>query len=59
MSGFAPSFMASRAVSASPRVMIEAVVLSPNPSPTAMPTASPTTFLYAPPSSQPRTSTEV
>ena len=37
--------MASRAVSARPRVITEAVVLSPNPSPTAMPTARPTTFL--------------
>ena len=45
VSGLAPSAVASRAVSASPRVITEAVVLSPNPSPTAMPTARPTTFL--------------
>ena len=38
VSGLAPSAIASRAVSASPRVITEAVVLSPKPSPTAMPT---------------------
>ena len=39
VSGLAPSAIASRAVSASPRVITDAVVLSPKPSPTAMPTA--------------------
>ena len=43
--GLAPSAIARRAVSAMPRVMTEAVVLSPKPRPTAMPTARPTTFL--------------
>ena len=43
--GLAPSAIASRAVSARPRVITEAVVLSPKPRPTAMPTARPTTFL--------------
>ena len=45
VSGLAPSAIASRAVSARPRVITDAVVLSPKPSPTAMPTARPTTFL--------------
>ncbi len=38
VSGLAPSAIASRAVSARPRVITEAVVLSPKPRPTAMPT---------------------
>ena len=54
--GSAPSFSERRAVSARPRVITEAVVLSPKPSPTAIPTARPMTFLYAPPSSHPITS---
>ena len=45
VSGLAPRAIASRAVSARPRVISEAVVLSPNPRPTAMPTDSATTFL--------------
>jgi hypothetical protein len=45
VSGSAPSAIASRAVSASPRVISDAVVLSPKPSPAAMPTHRPTTFL--------------
>ena len=45
VSGSAPSFIASRAVSASPRVISDAVVLSPKPSPIAIPTHSATTFL--------------
>ena len=52
----APSASPSRAVSASPRVISEARVLSPKPSPSAMPQASAMTFFTAPPSSQPTTS---
>src|SRR5581483_180833 len=59
VNGSAPSVIASRAVSARPRVITEAVELSPYPRPTAIPTASATTFLYAPPISHPRTSVEV
>ena len=43
--GLASKAFATRAVSARPRVITEAVVLSPKPSPTAIPTASATTFL--------------
>ena len=56
VAGSAPSATPSRAVSASPRVMIEALVLSPMPMPSAMPTASAMTFFTAPPSSMPMTS---
>ncbi len=56
VAGSAPSASPSRVVSASPRVMIEAFVLSPKPIPSAMPTASAMTFLTAPPSSTPTTS---
>ena len=56
VTGSAPSATPSRAVSARPRVMIEALVLSPMPMPSAMPTASAMTFLTAPPSSVPTTS---
>jgi hypothetical protein len=56
VSGSAPSATPRRAVSASPRVMSEARVLSPNPIPAATPQASAMTFLPAPPSSQPITS---
>jgi hypothetical protein len=45
VSGFASMAIANRAVSASPRVITDAVVLSPNPRPKAIPTASATTFL--------------
>ena len=45
VSGLASIAIASRAVSARPRVISDAVVLSPNPSPTAIPTESATTFL--------------
>ena len=54
--GSAPSAAPSREVSASPRVMRLALVLSPKPMPSAMPTARAMTFLTAPPSSQPTTS---
>ena len=43
-------------ISASPRVISMALVLSPRPIPIAIPTASAITFLTAPPSSQPITS---
>ncbi len=59
VSGSAPRAAPRRAVSASPRVMIEALVLSPKPIPSAMPVASAMTFFTAPPSSQPTTSTLV
>ena len=39
----------SRAISARPRVMTDALLLSPSPMPSAMPTASAMTFLTAPP----------
>src|SRR5439155_22387028 len=54
--GSAPSAAPNRAVSASPRVISEARVLSPKPIPAAIPTASAITFFTAPPSSQPTTS---
>ncbi len=54
--GSAPSATPSRVISASPRVISVALVLSPSPMPSAMPTARPITFLTAPPSSQPTTS---
>ena len=54
--GSAPKRTPSRAVSAKPRVMIDALVLSPIPMPSAMPTARATTFFTAPPSSVPTTS---
>ena len=56
VAGSPPSATPSRVVSASPRVMIVALVLSPMPMPSAMPTASATTFFTAPPSSVPMTS---
>ena len=59
VSGSAPSATPSRVVSASPRVMIEALVLSPKPMPSAIPTASAMTFFTAPPSLTPTTSTLV
>src|SRR5690606_2317638 len=49
----APSATASRTVSARPRVISEALALSPKPMPTATPTASAMTFFTAPPSSAP------
>ena len=54
--GSAPSAAPSRAVSASPRVISVARVLSPKPIPSAIPQASAITFFTAPPSSQPTTS---
>lgn len=48
--------MPSRVVSARPRVMIDALELSPIPSPSAIPTASAMTFLVAPAISVPTTS---
>ena len=52
----APSAEPSLAISASPRVISVARVLSPSPIATAMPTAIAITFFTAPPSSQPVTS---
>jgi len=52
----APSAAPRRAISARPRVIRVALVLSPSPMPTAIPTASAITFFTAPPSSQPTTS---
>src|SRR5262249_2063464 len=52
----APSAAPSLAISASPRVISMAVVLTPRPMPMAMPTAIAITFLTAPPSSHPTTS---
>ena len=52
----APSAAPSRVISARPRVISVARVLSPQPMPTAMPTPSAMTFFTAPPSSQPITS---
>ena len=54
--GSAPITSPSLAISASPRVISVALVLSPRPSATAMPTATAMTFLTVPPSSQPITS---
>ena len=54
-----PRAVPSRIVSASPRVMIDALELSPMPSPSAMPTASAMTFLTAPQISVPTTSDAV
>ena len=53
---WAPSAEPSRAISASPRVISVALVLSPSPMATAMPTAIAMTFFTVPPSSQPITS---
>ena len=52
----APSAAPSLEISASPRVISIAVVLTPRPMPMAMPTAIAITFLTAPPSSHPMTS---
>ena len=54
-----PSAMPRRIVSARPRVMIEALELSPMPMPSAMPTASAMTFFTAPQISVPTTSEPV
>ena len=54
--GSAPIASPRRAISASPRVIIIALVLSPRPSATVMPTASAMMFFTVPPSSQPSTS---
>ena len=59
MIGSAPSATPSRAVSASPRVISMARVLSPKPIAVAMPYDRAITFLTAPPSSQPITSSLV
>src|SRR5450756_180138 len=56
VAGSAPRATPSRTVSARPRVMIVALVLSPMPMPSAIPTARAMTFLTAPPSSVPTTS---
>ena len=52
----APSAAPNRVISARPRVIRVAKVLSPRPCPAAMPQASAMTFLVAPPISQPTTS---
>jgi hypothetical protein len=52
----APRASPNRVISARPRVMIEALVLSPNPIPSAIPHASAMTFFTAPHSSTPTTS---
>ena len=54
--GCAPSAEPSRAISASPRVISAALVLSPCPIATATPIAIAMMFLTAPPSSHPITS---
>ena len=54
--GSAPIASPSRVISASPRVMTMARVLSPTPSPSAMPAAIAMMFLRTPPSSLPMTS---
>src|SRR5205814_9609424 len=59
VSGSAPRRTPSRAVSARPRVIRVALVLSPKPSACAIPYASAITFFTAPPSSQPTTSSLV
>jgi len=59
VTGSAPSASPRREVSASPRVISDALELSPSPSPSAMPTARAMTFLTAPPISVPTTSTAV
>ena len=51
-----PSPCPSRVISASPRVISVARVLSPKPMPSAMPAAMAITFLTTPPTSQPTTS---
>ena len=58
VSGSAPSAAATRPISARPRVMMTARVLSPAPSPAAAPQAMATTFLTAPQISTPATSRE-
>jgi hypothetical protein len=54
--GLAPSAVPSRDISARPRVMSAARELKPSPSPSTMPVATAMTFLSAPPSSTPVTS---
>ena len=56
VSGSAPSATPSLLISARPRVIREARLLSPNPMPAAIPTARAITFFPSPPSSQPITS---
>ena len=56
VSGSAPSATPSRVISASPRVMSAARGLWPSPRPSRMPAATAITFLSAPPSSTPMTS---
>ena len=51
-----PRAMPSRLISASPRVMSVARVLSPKPMPSAMPAAMAITFFTTPDTSQPTTS---
>ena len=59
VSGLAPLRTANREISARPRVISAARELWPRPSPSATPAAMAMTFLSAPPSSTPGTSSEV
>ena len=56
VSGRPPSRSPRRVISASPRVISAARALSPKPSPSEMPAAIAITFLTAPPTSTPITS---
>ena len=56
VSGSAPMATPSRVISASPRVISAARGLLPSPSPSRIPAAMAITFLSAPPSSTPTTS---
>ncbi len=57
--GFAPSLTPRRRISANPRVIKAARVFNPSPSPSMIPEAMAITFLTAPPSSTPITSSLV
>jgi hypothetical protein len=56
VSGLAPTLVPSRAISARPRVISDALELSPNPIPSAIPAEMAMTFFIAPHSSHPTTS---
>ncbi len=58
VSGLAPIATPSREISATPRVIIAALVLSPNFAPSIIPAPIAITFLNAPPSSTPRISVD-
>ncbi len=59
VSGWPPRAMPRRVISASPLVTRAAMALSPSPIPAAIPAAMAKTFLRAPPSSIPATSSDV